>query len=105
MATATKSTGIYVRVDPKTKSEVENVFNDMGITTSRAVNMFLTKVAKEKRIPFTLSAVPHVKYLDEMSNDEIIDMVSESYKRIEDGEYITGEEFIDYLEGLDKSEI
>lgn len=101
MATATKSSGIYVRVDPKTKSEVENVFNDMGITTSRAVNMFLTKVAKEKRIPFTLSAVPHVKYLDEMSNGEILDMVSESYNRIENGEYITGEEFIDYLEGLD----
>lgn len=101
MSTATKSSGIYVRVDPKTKTEVENIFNDMGITTSRAINMFLTKVAKEKRIPFTLSAVPHVKYLDEMSKDEIIGMVNESHKQIEKGNYITGEEFMDYLEGLE----
>lgn len=101
MATATKSSSIYVRVDPKTKTEVENVFNDMGITTSRAINMFLTKVAKEKRIPFTLSAIPHVKYLDELSNDEILAMADESHNRIENGDYITGEDFLDYLEGLE----
>ncbi len=101
MTTATKSSSIYVRVDPKTKTEVENVFNEMGITTSRAINMFLTKVAKEKRIPFTLSAIPHVKYLDELSNDEILAMADESHKRIENGDYITGEDFLDYLEGLE----
>ena len=101
MATATKSSGIYVRVDPETKSEADKVCKSMGITTSRAINMFLTKLTTEKRIPFTVSAIPHVKYLDEMSKEEIIGMVSKSHERIENGEYITGDDFLEYLEGLE----
>lgn len=101
MATATKTSGIYVRVDPKTKSEADKICKDMGITTSRAINMFLTKLTTEKRIPFTVSAIPHVKYLDELSKEEILSMANESHKRIENGEYITGDDFIDYLEGLE----
>ena len=41
----------------------------MGITISSAVNMFLTKVANERRIPFELTADPfysedNIRYLE-----------------------------------------
>ncbi len=100
MATATKSSGIYVRVDPNIKSSVEEVFSKMGLTTAKGIDIYLNKVAQEKRIPFEITAIPHVKYLDELSKEEIVDMATESHNRIQKGKYITGEEFIDYLEGL-----
>lgn len=100
MATVTKTSGIYVRVDPKTKSDVDEVCAGIGITPARAINMFLTKLAKEKRMPFSVTAVPHVKYLDELSKEEIVDMVSESNEQIKNGQFTTLDEFIDHANSL-----
>lgn len=100
MTTATKTSSIYVRVDPKTKSEVDKVCNDMGLTPARAINMFLTKVAKEKRIPFEVTAVPSLRYLDELTKEEVVNLIAESDEQIKNGKYTTLEEFIKHSESL-----
>ena len=52
----------------------EITLNDIGLSMSAAINIFLKKIAREKRIPFELSADPfysesNVKYLEEIIND------------------------------------
>lgn len=43
------------RIDDEIKAKAENACNAMGLTLSSAINIFLTKVANEKRIPFDIT--------------------------------------------------
>lgn len=46
------------RVDDDLKRNAERTFDDIGITMSTALNIFLKKVVRENRIPFELSGDP-----------------------------------------------
>ena len=49
---------VKFRVDDNIKAKAERACADMGLTMSAAINIFLTKVANERRIPFEVSADP-----------------------------------------------
>ena len=49
---------VNFRVDDEVKARAESVCAAMGLTLSAAINIFLTKVANERRIPFEISADP-----------------------------------------------
>ena len=51
-------TQISLRVDEEVKHNAEKTFNEIGLSMSTAINIFLKKVARENRIPFELSADP-----------------------------------------------
>lgn len=65
---------IGLRVEEEIKKGAEQACADMGLTLSAAINVFLTKVAKEKRIPFELTADPfyaesNIRYLENVMRD------------------------------------
>ena len=49
---------ISLHVDDDVKRGAEQTFDDIGLSMSTAINIFLKKVARERRIPFELSADP-----------------------------------------------
>jgi len=49
---------ISLRVDDDVKRSAERTLEDIGLSMSSAINIFLKKVAREKRIPFELSVDP-----------------------------------------------
>jgi DNA-damage-inducible protein J len=49
---------INLRVDDEVKKNAEQTLDDIGLSMSTAINIFLKTVAREKRIPFELSADP-----------------------------------------------
>ena len=49
---------ISFRIDDDVKRNAESVLNDLGLTMSAAITVFLKKVGREHRIPFELSADP-----------------------------------------------
>lgn len=49
---------ISLRVDDDVKRGAEQTFDDIGLSMSTAINIFLKKVARERRIPFELTADP-----------------------------------------------
>ena len=51
------------RIDDSLKTKAEKACSDIGLTLSAAINVFLTKVANERRIPFEITADPF--YSDE----------------------------------------
>lgn len=53
LATKVPMTTVSFRTKLATKRKVEGIFDEMGITMSAAINMFLTQVAREKGMPFT----------------------------------------------------
>lgn len=49
---------ISLRVDDDLKRNAERTFDDIGLSMSAAINIFLKTVVRENRIPFELSADP-----------------------------------------------
>lgn len=47
---------VSFRIDEDVKQRAERALDDMGLTMSAAITVFLTKVARERRIPFEISA-------------------------------------------------
>jgi addiction module RelB/DinJ family antitoxin len=47
-------TRLNVRIDSATKRNAESVFNALGMTMSTGINIFLTRVAQSRSIPFAL---------------------------------------------------
>ncbi|HHY96546.1 MAG TPA: type II toxin-antitoxin system RelB/DinJ family antitoxin, partial [Acholeplasma sp.] len=46
-----KNEYINVRVNEKVKEEAENIFKDLGLKMSDAINIFLNQVCVEKGLP------------------------------------------------------
>lgn len=49
---------VNFRIDDNIKKGAEQACAEMGLSMTSAINIFLTKVARERRIPFELSADP-----------------------------------------------
>lgn len=67
-------TQVNFRIDEKVKEQAESALNDMGLTMSAAVTMFLTKVGRERKIPFEITADPfysesNMRYLEKIMSD------------------------------------
>ena len=68
---ATKSTSVLVRLEPQVKEDAEAVFDQMGLSMSTAINIFLKQVIRTNKIPFEISAVMPPKAVEDMSPDEL----------------------------------
>lgn len=49
---------INLRVDDDVKRSAEKTLDEIGLSMSTAINIFLKTVVRERRIPFELSADP-----------------------------------------------
>ena len=49
---------VNFRMDTDLKKNMESVCKDMGLTMTAAFTMFATKVSRERRIPFEVTADP-----------------------------------------------
>lgn len=70
-------TRINFRVDDKVKEDAENALKSMGMNMSTALNIYLVKIGKEKRIPFEISAE------DPFYSDENIKRLKKSANEME----------------------
>ena len=65
---------ISLRVDDDVKRGAEKTLDDIGLSMSAAITIFLKTVARENRIPFELSADPsysasNVRHLENIMRD------------------------------------
>lgn len=65
---------ISLRVDDDVKRNAERTLEDIGLSMSTAINVFLKKVARENRIPFELNADPfysesNMRHLEQIMSD------------------------------------
>jgi DNA-damage-inducible protein J len=63
---------IHIRLDDQLKTDATDALSAMGLSVSDAVRVFLTRVAVEKRLPFTIR-VPNAETRKAMKEtDEIM---------------------------------
>ncbi len=70
-----------IRLDADKKEEFAKVCDNMGLSVSGAINLFITKVLQCKRIPFEISAETDPFYSEANQN-----FLLESIAQIERGE-------------------
>ena len=69
-----QSAQVSFRIDEDIKRSAERALDDMGLTMSAAITIFLKKVGREHRIPFEVSADPfysesNIRYLEKKMED------------------------------------
>ncbi len=53
-------TSVNIKMDESVRDQCKELFAQMGLDMTTAVNMFLLTTLREKKIPFEVSAVPNV---------------------------------------------
>ena len=72
---------VNFRIDEKTKREMEEVCDELGITMTTALNIFIKKMTREKRIPFDVS-------VDPFYSESNIKAIKESIKQLKEGKVV-----------------
>ncbi|MCL2751859.1 MAG: type II toxin-antitoxin system RelB/DinJ family antitoxin [Firmicutes bacterium] len=78
-----KSSNIMTRVEPAIKEQAEAILNQLGISMSTAMSMYLRQIALQRKIPFemalpTAQPVAFSSLTDEEFN-ALMDKAAESY--------------------------
>ncbi|MET3356692.1 UNVERIFIED_ORG: DNA-damage-inducible protein J [Leuconostoc holzapfelii] len=78
--TTMKKANLNVKIDPQLKAEAEEIFGDMGLTTTAAVNMFIKRVIDDRELPFK----PRVTNSLDKALDDIEEGRSETFDTVDD---------------------
>ena len=67
---------VTIRVNKDVKKQAEVLFNDLGLTLSSAINMFLRQAIADQAIPFKPAKKREMKYA---SRSELMKAAEEAY--------------------------
>ena len=88
MANISNAINMSFRVDKNLKKQADELFKNLGMNTSVALNMFLTQSVREQSIPFIPSMeVPNARLISAMEEVEAIEagkIKTKKYKSFED---------------------
>ena len=78
----TKNTYVRARVDGGLKQDVERIFDNLGLSTTEAIRLFLVQVCINKGLPFQLGLKPAINENDDIlrsgkKRQETLDMLYE----------------------------
>lgn len=76
---------IQIRLDSKVKKQATNILDQLGMTPSQAVKLFLTKVIMTKSIPFSIE-LP-TDYVEQLS-DELSTELGLALEEVKNGDII-----------------
>ena len=83
---------INFRIDEKSKKQMEQICDELGLTMTTAFNIFVKKVIREKRIPFDVSIDPFysssnaqalAESLIQLDNKKTVSKTSDDLKEME----------------------
>ena len=80
---------VNFRIDEDTKKQMEQICNELGMNVTTALNIFIRKMIREKRIPFEVSIEPfysesNIKALKESKNElENGNVIIKSFEELE----------------------
>ncbi len=61
-----KTANINMRIDPEFKKKVEKMFNELGLTTTEAINIFLHQAVIQGGLPFEVKNYKKANYFAEL---------------------------------------
>ena len=59
---AVPNVNVTIRMDEDLKKDADALFDELGMSFTTAINVFVRQALREGRIPFEVTAKPHVEY-------------------------------------------
>ena len=89
-----KTANIMTRVEPQIKEQAEVVLEQLGISMSTAMSIYLRQIALHKKIPFDM-ALPNTMpvSLNSLSDEEFNSLMEQSVKSYANGNAVGLEDF------------
>ncbi|MDE7098188.1 MAG: type II toxin-antitoxin system RelB/DinJ family antitoxin [Ruminococcus sp.] len=87
-----RTSQVSFRIDEDVKKNAERALDDMGLTMSAAITVFLKKVGREHRIPFEISADPFYSESNMRHLNNIIDGIENGTRPLVEHDLIEVEE-------------
>lgn len=95
-----KSSTIITKVEPSTKMQAEKICEDLGITLSSAINIFLKKMVQEDGLPFEMKRTRRKPLcLDALSPEQLNNELEKGYQDYLNGR---GKDFDQVIEDIKK---
>jgi len=79
---------VNFRMDNDLKSNMESVCREMGLTMTAAFTIFATKVIKERRIPFEISADPFYSAANTEHLEKVVSEIENGTAKLTEHELI-----------------
>jgi len=82
-----ESTNLNIRIDKEVKANAEKIFDELGLTLTAAVTIFLKKTIRENGVPFDLKLdTPNIETIAAIKEGRLIahDSTVKGYKSIEE---------------------
>lgn len=88
-----RTASILVHVEPEVKEEADAILNQLGITMSGAINLYLKQIVQCKGIPFDLKLPenPLPNFFD-MTDEEQEQFLQKTINDIKDGKTVSWED-------------
>ena len=78
------TTNLNIRIDKEIKEQSEKIFEEIGISMTAAINMFLRATIRENGIPFSLKLnVPNKETQETLNEFKDMKTNKQKYKRYE----------------------
>ena len=95
-----KSTNLYVRLEPDVKENAETILSQLGIPMSNAVGMFLKQVILRRGLPFDVTLpTAHPLELSTLTEDELHAELEKGYADVLAGNVLPAKEAFTSLRG------
>ena len=82
---ATLTSQINVVVDTKTKNEAASILDDLGLSMSTAINIYLKQIIKNHGIPFQIKTKQQFIEENEITDEEILKKIREAEESMANG--------------------
>ena len=84
---------VYARIDPQLKKDVEVILSQLNVSPSSLIQMLYGQIKLTKGIPFEIK-LPQKEplFLDEMTEEQLVEEVNKGIKDLEEGRVYTSEE-------------
>ena len=83
---------VSFRIDKEVKQMAEQALNDMGLTMSAAITLFLKNIGRERPIPFEISADPFYSESNINYLNKVIDGIEDGTRPLTEHHLIEAEE-------------
>ena len=88
-----RTASIYARVKPNVKSEAESILEELGLSMSNAVELFLNQVVIQRGLPFDVKLSPkRPLVMSELSQEEFDSAIANGIEDIDNGRVYSSEE-------------
>ena len=92
---SSKTASVLTRTEPETKAAADKIFEEIGTSTSGAINIFLHKAVEIGGFPFDVRiSKPDIPDLDSIPQEEFAKMLDEAYEETEKNGGVEAEEFL-----------